>query len=241
MITHQLRQERLKELEDRIGYSFSNVDLLRTALTHSSASKDHINPVPCNERIEFLGDAVLEACVSEFLYLTYPMKSEGTLSRLRAKSVCENALYEMAKRIDLSTYLRLGKGEEINGGRNKPSLISDAFEALIGAVYLDGGVTASSEFIHRFVIDPQMDQFENEEDKDSKTRLQEYIQSMHLGRLAYRLSGEEGPDHCKTFSIEAILNDRVIGTGSGTSKKRAEEEAAARALSELFSAELQSK
>lgn len=237
MPNYPLHTDILRELEQKIGYSFSAPDLLRTALTHSSATKDHKYPVPCNERIEFLGDAVLEACISQFLYLNYPDKSEGTLSRLRAKTVCESALYFVAEKIGLSAYLRLGKGEETSGGRNKPSLVSDAFEALIGAIYLDGGVSASDAFIHRFVIEPQMDKIENAEDKDAKTRLQEYVQSAHLGHLYYRLCGENGPDHKKTFFVEAVLNDSVIGVGDGTSKKRAEEEAALMALSNFYNTE----
>lgn len=233
-----LRHERLMELETEIGYSFSNTDYLKSALTHSSAATDGKYFIPCNERIEFLGDAVLELVVSDYLYRNCANKNEGTLSRLRAKLVCENALYRMAGLIGLSAYLRLGKGEEMSGGREKPSLVSDAFEAVIGAIYLDGGIEPAKAFIQRFVIEPQFSGLADDDGKDGKTRLQEVMQSAHLGTVSYRLTGEDGPDHKKIFSVDALLNETVIGSGTGTSKRRAEEMAAEQALTRIQAGEL---
>jgi len=226
-------QQRIQRLEALIGYTFINRDLLKIALTHSPAAVNAKHPLPCNERVEFLGDAVLELVTSDYLYHRFPDTNEGLLSRMRAKMVCEPALYRMACFIDLPSCIRLGKGEEITGGRNKPSLVSDAFESVIGAIYLDGGMEPARAFITGFVIRPQEEMLLIDDAKDSKTLLQEYVQKEHLGCVSYRLTGEEGPDHQKMFTVEAMLDDAALGEGCGTSKRRAEEAAAQIALNKL--------
>ena len=233
-----LQPEQLSELEGKIAYTFKDRGLLKTALTHSSAVHGVKTTYPCNERLEFLGDAVLELSVSDYIYQHRPDLDEGALSRLRANLVCEDALFFTAGLIALPTYLRLGKGEEATGGREKPSVVSDAFEALIGAIYLDGGFSAAYAFVLRFVINAQKERVHASEEKDDKTLLQEYVQSKHLGELTYSLIREEGPDHCKAFYMETRLNGRVIGMGSGRSKKAAGEDAARSALIGLTNGEI---
>lgn len=228
-----MANKNLKELEAQIKYSFKNADLLRQAMTHSSFANEHrLNKFVSNERLEFLGDAVLEIVVSEYLYNNYPKMPEGEMSRRRASIVCEPTLAFCSKDIDLGSYLLMGKGEELTGGRNRDSIVSDAMEALIGALYLDGGFTNAKEFIYKFVL--------NDIDNkqlffDSKTILQEMIQSVTKEVLSYRPIGEEGPDHNKTFSVEAIVGTKVLGTGSGRSKKAAEQMAAYKGILKLRS------
>lgn len=223
--------KKMKELEEKIGYTFRDPALLQTAMMHSSyTNENHIPKHRCNERLEFLGDAVLELVSSEFLFRKSPKMPEGRLTRLRASMVCESSLAMCAADIGLGEYLYLGKGEEATGGRQRDSVTSDAMEALIGAVYLDGGFTNAKEFIHRFVLTDL-------EDKqlfyDSKTILQEIVQAGGNGRISYRLTGEEGPDHDKSFCVEVKIGDAVFGSGKGRTKKAAEQQAAYQAILEL--------
>ncbi|MGN0160524.1 MAG: ribonuclease III [Lachnospiraceae bacterium] len=221
----------LGELEKRIGYSFQDKDLLRHAMTHSSFANEHrLKRLACNERLEFLGDAVLEITVSEYLFNHFPMMPEGEMTRTRASMVCEPTLAFCSRDIELGDYLLMGVGEERTGGRYRDSIVSDAFEALIGAIYLDGGFTSAKDFINRFVLDD----IQNKQlFYDSKTILQEMVQAVTKEVLSYELIQAEGPDHDKTFTVEAHLGDQVIGTGIGRTKKAAEQEAAYKAILSL--------
>ena len=218
----------LKELEGKIGYKFDDFTLFTKAMIHSSyANEKYLPKYECNERLEFLGDAVLELVSSEFLFHNNPKLPEGELTKTRASMVCEPALAFCARDLDLGEYLLLGKGEDATGGRKRESVTSDAMEALIGAIYLDGGFANAKEFIHRFIL-------KDLENKklffDSKTILQERVQAHHDKVLHYELVGEEGPDHQKLFVVEARLGEKVIGRGKGRTKKAAEQEAAYHAL-----------
>lgn len=221
----------LKELEEKIGYQFQNEKLLRHAMTHSSYANEHrIDKTGCNERLEFLGDAVLEVVSSDFLYHKYPEKPEGELTKLRASIVCEPTLALCAGEIALGSFLLLGKGEEATGGRERHSVVSDAMEALIGAIYLDGGFASAKEFIHRFI----MNDIEHKQlFYDSKTILQEMVQAASQEVLEYELLKEEGPDHNKTFEVRAMLGEAELGRGSGRTKKAAEAMAAYRGILKL--------
>ena len=219
----------MKELEKAIGYSFTNPRLLTEALTHSSYAHEQHKNMKYNERLEFLGDAVLSIVVSDYIYQHCPDLPEGELTKLRASLVCEKSLYDFAKQIDLGSYLLLSNGERRNGGAKRPSIVSDAFEALIAAIYLDGGMEPAREHILRFVI-PEIENHKNNSFKDYKTLLQEIIQKNPGERLEYRLVGSTGPDHNKHFKVEVCLNSNVIGRGGGRSKKEAEQQAAREAL-----------
>ena len=217
--------ELLEELQDKIGYRFQNTDLLKQALTHSSfANEQKINKLKDYERLEFLGDAVLELVSSEFLFRENPQMPEGQLTKLRASMVCEPALAYCAKDIDLGL---LGRGEEYTGGRYRSSITSDVMEAIIGAIFLDGGIENAKKHIYRFILSDL-------ENKilflDSKTILQEEIQKKKDAQLRYELIGESGPDHNKQFTVDAYLNDVLIGSGTGRTKKAAEQQAAYEAL-----------
>ena len=217
-----------KEFETRIGYEFSNPRLLQQALTHSSyANEHHMGKQADNERLEFLGDAVLEIVSSEFLFHKYPKYPEGELTRLRASMVCEPTLAFCTRDLELGKYLLLGKGEDLTGGRERKSILSDALEAVIGAIYLDGGFASAKEFVLRFIL---TDIEHKQLFYDSKTILQEIVQASHKEELGYRLIKEEGPDHNKHFTVEVHLNSNVIGKGGGRSKKEAEQNAAKEAL-----------
>ena len=219
---------KLEELQNKIGYKFTDENLLRQAVTHSSfANEKHLKKHSDNERLEFLGDAVLEIVSSEFLYKSYPKKSEGDLTKVRASLVCEPTLALCTREIDLGKYLYLGKGEDLNGGRMRNSILSDALEAVIGAIYLDGGFENAKKFIHRFIL---TDIEHKKLFYDCKTSLQEVIQGHYEEELNYRLVSEEGPDHDKKFSVEARIGEKVIGRGIGHTKKAAEQEAAYQAL-----------
>ena len=218
----------LEKLEQKIGYVFHDSTYLRQAMTHSSyANEKKIYKLPDYERLEFLGDAVLELVSSEFLFKAHPDLPEGKLTKLRSSCVCEPALAYCARDIELEKYMFLGKGEEATGGRNRDSIISDVCEALIGAIYLDGGFANAKEFILKYVLSDL-------EDKqlfyDSKTILQEIVQRDNEGALHYELVREEGPDHDKTFVVNAKIDDRVIGEGAGRTKKAAEQQAAYQAI-----------
>lgn len=219
---------KLDELEQRIGYHFQHRGLLRQAVTHSSyANEKHMKKLSDNERLEFLGDAVLELTSSEFLYQNYKDFPEGDLTRLRASIVCEPTLAICTRELHLGDYLLLGKGEDLTGGRERESILSDALEAVIGAIYLDGGLECARAFVQKFIL---TDIEHKKLFYDSKTILQEVVQGHYEEQLHYELISEEGPDHNKHFSVEAKIGERVIGAGSGRTKKAAEQEAAYQAL-----------
>ena len=220
----------MRELETRLGHSFKDASLLETALTHSSyANENAAAHCVCNERLEFLGDSVLGVTVADFLYRQYPDMPEGRMTRLRAELVCEQSLYHVAQKLDLGCCLRLGKGEEHNGGRRRPSILSDAVEALIAAMYLDAGMETASAFIHRYLLD-DLGPMEPVFTTDFKTALQERVQRQNGQALAYELVGEEGPDHAKIFTMQVLLNGEPIGRGTGRTKKEAEQSAARDAM-----------
>lgn len=218
----------LKKFQQEIGYEFKNEDRLIQALTHSSyANEKRLPKLSDNERLEFLGDAVLELVTSEYLYQQYKQIPEGDLTKKRASIVCEQTLALCAKEIQLGDYILLGKGEDATGGRGRKSILSDAMEAVIGAIFLDGGLTNAKEFILRFVL---TDIESKELFYDSKTILQELVQGSYEEELRYEVVKEEGPDHDKTFYVEVRIGDKMIATGVGSSKKTAEQEGAYRAL-----------
>lgn len=218
----------MKNLEEVIGHQFQDKTLLETALTHSSyANEMKDRRRQSNERLEFLGDSVLGVITTTYLFLKFPDTMEGELTKIRASLVCEGSLCACAREIGLGNYLQLGKGEESGGGRERDSILADAFEALIGAIYLDGGEAVSKQFIHRFVLDNKKDE---RTVCDYKTTLQEIVQKNHGEVLSYRLLGTNGPDHEKSFHVEVLLNSNVIGQGKGHSKKEAEQMAAKEAL-----------
>lgn len=217
-------KRQFEQLEQKIGYTFKNRDLLKHAMMHSSYTNErHYDRTRNNERLEFLGDAVLELSTSEFLYQNYPEKPEGELTKLRASLVCEATLAFCSREIELGEYLLLGKGEELTGGRKRPSIVSDAMEALIGAIYLDSGFASAKEFIVRFILN---DIEHKQLFFDSKTILQEMIQGQYADTLSYELLKEEGPDHNKSYEVRAMLGKTVLGKGIGRTKKAAEQEAA---------------
>ncbi len=221
-------EDKLKELEKRIGYQFKDFSLLKHALMHSSYTNEkHLPKYQCNERLEFLGDAVLELVSSEFLFLENTKEPEGKLTKTRASMVCEPSLAFCARDIELGSYLLLGKGEEATGGRTRESVTSDAMEALIGAIYLDGGFANAKEFIHKFILSD----LENKKlFFDSKTILQEIVQADMSQPITYRLLKEEGPDHNKSFYVEVFIGEVNYGTGKGRTKKAAEQQAAYQAI-----------
>ena len=219
--------KQLDKFQEKIGYSFQDERLLRQALTHSSyANEKHMKKLSDNERLEFLGDAVLEIVSSDFLYANYPDLPEGDLTRLRASIVCEPTLAMCTEVLGIGDYLLLGKGEDQTGGRKRKSILSDALEAVIGAIYLDGGFANAKEFVQKYIL---TDIEHKKLFYDSKTILQEVVQGEHE-TLSYVLVEENGPDHDKSFSVNVCVGDRVIGSGVGHTKKAAEQEAAYRAL-----------
>ena len=218
----------MEQLEQIIGYTFQNKKLLRQALTHSSyANEKKLGKLGCNERLEFLGDAVLELISSDFLYKKFPQIPEGELTKKRASLVCEPSLAYCAREFGLPEFLLLGKGENMTGGRNRDSIVSDATEALLGAIYLDGGFSNAKKFVLNFILN---DIEHKQLFYDSKTILQEVVQGHYEEPLHYELIGEEGPDHDKRFLVEAVIGNTTIGEGSGHTKKAAEQEAAYRAI-----------
>ena len=218
----------METLEKKLGYSFSNRELLSEALNHSSYANEHRGAgISSNERLEFLGDSVLGFVTAEFLFKNYPRLPEGDLTRMRAALVCEQSLYEVAKMLELGQYLKLGKGEEAGGGRERQSILADAVEAVFAAVYLDGGMEQIRGLIHRVLLSRAP---AAEERKDYKTTLQEIIQRKIGQQLTYHMVEESGPDHNKTFVFEVRLNGEPIGRGDGHSKKEAEQAAARDAL-----------
>lgn len=217
---------KITEFENIIGYEFKNKNFIKTALTHSSYANER-GQGECNERLEFLGDSVLGIVTAEYFYHNLNHLPEGEMTKRRAACACEKSLYKFAKEIDLGKYIYLGRGEENMGGRNRASILADAFEAVIAAIYLDGGLENARKFVLRFVKKAAN---ENISLKDYKTELQEIIQKNPDEHLSYVLVGESGPDHDKRFEVEVMLNSNVIGCGMGRSKKLAEQEAARQAL-----------
>lgn len=227
----------IKDLEDAIGYHFHNISLLQNALTHSSyANERWHNSLLSNERLEFLGDSILGMLVAEYLFRSFPDRPEGELTRMRADMVCEKTLASIANRIHLGDHLLLGHGEEQGGGRNRNSILADAVESVIAACFLDGGLEAALGFIQQFVlVEVPVTRLHN---ADYKTQLQELVQQKRNQVLSYALVGQSGPDHDKHFEVEVALNGTVVGEGVGSSKKRAEQDAARDAIEKLFPNEM---
>lgn len=222
----------IKDLEAALGYKFQDITLLQNALTHSSyANERWHNSLLSNERLEFLGDSILGMVVAAYLYHRFPDRPEGELTRMRADMVCETSLALIAGRLDLGKHLLLGHGEERFGGRSRASILADAVESVIAASFLDGGMEAAKGIIQRFVLcNVPVSKLQN---TDYKTALQELVQQKKNQTLCYRLVGESGPDHDKVFTAQVLLNDQVVGEGTGSSKKRAEQDAARVALEQL--------
>ncbi len=221
----------INEVESRIGYTFNNKDLLKQAITHSSFINElKINKWESYQRLEYLGDAVLELSISEYLFHNHPEMSEGKMSKVRASMVCEQALAFCAKDIDLGQYILLGKGEESGGGRERNSIISDVFEAIIGAIYIDGGFQPAKAFVEKYVLE---DIGERQLFVDCKSILQETIQSKSHSKLFYKLVAERGPEHNKEFEVAVYVDEVCLATACGHNKKDAEQKAAYIALKEL--------
>ncbi len=225
-----MNQKKILEFEEKIGYTFADPDLLVTALTHSSYSNEkRLKKYQCNERLEFLGDAVLELISSEYIYQTNPTKPEGDMTRIRASYVCEPTLALCAREIRLGEYILLGKGEDMTGGRERDSILSDALEATIGAVYLDGGFERAKEYVRRFVL---QDIEQKKLFYDSKTILQEIVQGKHSS-MSYELISESGPDHNKSFTVAVVIDGEQVATATDRTKKKAEQSAAYQAILQL--------
>ena len=223
----------MEELEKKIGYHFKNINLLRTALTHSSyANEKHNDACRCYERLEFLGDSVLELVTAEFLYNYKPSLPEGRMTRLRAELVCEGSLHKTALALGLGSYMLLGKGEEKSGGRERPSILADMVEAIIAALYLDSGYSQAKQFIMDNILNGA-EIGADHRTGDYKTELQELVQKKHNQHINYELISATGPDHNKTFSFRVSINGVAAGEGSGRTKKEAEQMAAMKALEEL--------
>mgnify|MGYP000059559481 FL=1 len=223
----------MEELEKKIGYSFKNRELLRTALTHSSyANERHGGDCQSYERLEFLGDSILGLITAEYLYAHEPRLPEGRMTKLRAELVCESSLHQVALRLELGKYMRLGRGEEHTGGRQRPSIMADMVEAIIAAMYLDSGMEQSRRFVLDMILkDAPID--EGHPNADYKTQLQELVQRKSDQHISYAMTGESGPDHNKTFSFAVSINGVIAGEGSGRTKKEAEQMAAMKALEAL--------
>ena len=223
----------MKTIEEKISYRFRDPELLRQALTHSSyANERGWGRLGCNERLEFLGDSILGYFTAEYLYRGYPDKPEGEMTKLRAELVCETSLAKVAEELSLGEALLLGRGEELGGGRGRPSITADAVEALLAAVYLDGGAEEARRFVYTFILS-NAPRAAREGSHDFKTLLQELVQRDGAESPLYRMTGESGPDHCKVFSAEVLVDGRALGEGSGRSKKEAEQNAARDALEKL--------
>lgn len=226
----------MKALQEKLNYSFKNEKLLINALTHSSFANEARDGISSNERLEFLGDSVLSIIVSEYVYKKFRNLPEGELTKLRASLVCEKSLCSFSRELELGKYLRLGKGEDKGGGRERDSILADAFEAVLAAMYLDGGFEVAKNHVMRFIIE-ELAHVDDEVFKDYKTALQEIIQRNPEESVTYILTGEQGPDHDKIFEVEVRLNSNTIGKGTGKNKKQAEQSAAKEAL-RLMGAEI---
>lgn len=227
----------IKDLEKAIGYTFKNITLLQNALSHSSyANERWHDSLKSNERLEFLGDSILGMVTAEYLYRNFPDRLEGDLTRMRADMVCERALAQVADRIQLGQHILLGHGEETGGGRTRDSILADAVESVIAACFLDGGMEPARKFIDTFVLtEVPVKKLRN---ADYKTALQELVQQKKNQVLSYAMVGESGPDHDKHFAVQVSLNGKVVGSGDGRSKKKAEQEAARAAIEALFPNEI---
>ena len=223
----------MDSLEKKLGHVFRDRALLATALTHSSYANENRGRGECNERLEFLGDSVLGMVVADALYRRFPELPEGRMTRLRAQLVCEESLHRSASELGLGEYVRLGRGEEHTGGRRRTSILADAVEAVIAAMYLDGGLETAKAFIERQILSALDGSGPVMRVEDCKTELQELVQKKSGQSLSYELLGESGPDHDKTFTSQVSLNGRPIGSGSGRTKKEAEQAAARAALEAL--------
>lgn len=222
----------MKQFEEKLGYTFKDKQLLLNALTHSSyANENRAEGIPSNERLEFLGDSVLGFVTAKHLYSVTPSLPEGKMTRVRAELVCEHSLYGVAQELNLGEALRMGRGEEKNGGRARASILADAVEAVIAAIFLDGGIEPAERFIETMVLSPES--IKAHHATDYKTELQELVQRKADQVLKYRDAGESGPDHDKVFLSEVSLNGEIIGVGSGRTKKEAEQAAACEALERL--------
>lgn len=221
------------KLQEKIGIRFRDENLLRQVFTHSSyVNEQRGKRIQDNERLEFLGDAVLELTVSQFLYKTFPKMSEGEMTKLRASIVCEPSLVKFAELLDFGELVLLGKGEELTGGRQRPALLADVFEAFIGGLYLDQGLESVFQFMEKYVY-PRIDKGDFFQVTDFKSQLQEFVQQDNMGEIQYRIVQEKGPAHNREFVSEVLLNNASLGVGTGRSKKEAEQQAAARALIKL--------
>ena len=225
------REIEMNTLEEKLGYTFQNRALLENALTHSSCANESRGKLSSNERLEFLGDSILGMVVADHLYRNHPDLPEGELTRTRAALVCEDSLVEVAKELGLGDYLRLGKGEEAGGGRQRPSIRADAVEAVLAAIYLDGGIGSARKIIQKYILSREVAGLTKP--RDYKTALQELVQRENGQVLRYRLIGEEGPDHNKRFFVAVDLNGNCVGSGTGRSKKEAEQMAAKAAIAAL--------
>ena len=223
----------MRVLEEKLGYRFKDIGLLEHALTHSSYANEHRSAgVTSNERLEFLGDSVLGMVVAEYLFAAHPNMPEGELTRTRAALVCEGSLYEVARTLNLGRCLRLGKGEDTGGGRTRPSILADATEATLAAVYLDGGIESVRPIIQTYILDKEQ---EKSADRDYKTALQELVQRTPGQAVSYRLVDETGPDHARVFVMEVSVDGKPAGIGRGRSKKEAEQMSAKAALEKIES------
>ena len=224
----------LQVLEKKLGYTFRCKEQLQAALYHSSYANEHrCCGVSSNERLEFLGDSVLQIVSADYLFHAYADRPEGDLTRIRAAVVCVESLHEVAQYVGVGEYLRLGRGEELGGGRRRPSILADATESVFAAVYLDGGMDAARDLIHRVLLDKEQEEQVEERRRDYKTELQELVQRKPDQTLRYEMVGASGPDHARVFAFRVLLNGQVAGTGEGRSKKEAEQAAARAALQAL--------
>ena len=224
----------MKTLEEKLGYTFRDRHLLEAALYHSSYANEHRGSgIQSNERLEFLGDSVLGMVTADYLYHKHPDLPEGDLTRIRAALVCEESLHEVAQSLDLGSYLKLGRGEESGGGRRRPSILADATESVFAAVYLDGGLEEARALIHRVLLQREREEVVEERRRDFKTELQELVQRRSDQVLRYEMVGSSGPDHAKVFEARVTINGQTVGTGTGRSKKEAEQAAARNALDEM--------
>ena len=224
----------MKTLEEKLGYTFRDRHLLEAALYHSSYANEHRGSgIQSNERLEFLGDSVLGMVTADYLYHKHPSLPEGDLTRIRAALVCEESLHEVAQSLDLGSYLKLGRGEESGGGRQRPSILADATESVFAAVYLDGGLEEARALIHRVLLQREREEVVEERRRDFKTELQELVQRRSDQVLRYEMVGSSGPDHAKVFEARVTINGQTAGTGTGRSKKEAEQAAARNALDEM--------
>lgn len=227
------RKKELSEIQQKINYNFSKLSLLNTALTHSSYTANRQEVLEHNERLEFLGDSVLSTVISQYIFKSCNDMAEGQLTRIRANIVCEQSLHTAATKINLGKYLMLSKGEELTGGRTRPSILADTFEALIAAIYLDGGLDKAKIFVLNMLDNTIKQAIQNKIISDFKSFIQEHIQKSSQGKISYKLLSEGGPDHNKTFEIAIMLDDVLLGQGRGASKKEAQQAAAKNAVDNM--------